>query len=110
MTDAHLATQQSDLCIVEYLGDKAHAPMGAYGLPVMYRDSGGLLSPVLQGIEGIINGLSYTIARLIEGNSDNAAGIVQLLTSNNQPFSSTCDFPFAAWLNYQSRSEHILFS
>jgi len=78
MSNAHLAAQQRDLGIVEYLGDKAHAPMGAYGLAVMHRDAGCLLSPVLQGIEGIVNGFSYIIARLIEGNPDNAAGIVQL--------------------------------
>jgi hypothetical protein len=82
--------------------------MGAYGLAVMHRDAGCLLSPVLQGIEGIVNGLSYIIARLIEGNPDNAAGIVQLYSSSNLPFSSTCDF--VALPNYQSRIERILFS
>jgi hypothetical protein len=33
---------------------------------------------MLQGIEGVVNGLGYIIARLIEGYSNNAAGIVQL--------------------------------
>jgi hypothetical protein len=47
---------------------------------------------MLQGIEGIVNGLGYVVARLIEGNPDNAAGIVQLFSSSNPPFSSTCDF------------------
>ena len=59
---------------------------------VMHRDARCLLSPMLQGIEGIVNGLGYVIARLIEGNPDNAAGIVQLCSSSNLPFSSTCDF------------------
>jgi hypothetical protein len=83
--------------------------MGAYGLTVMHRDASRLLPSVLQSIEGIINGFGYIIARLIEGNPDNAAGIVQLYASSNQPFSSTCDYPCAAWLNFQSRSGHILF-
>jgi hypothetical protein len=58
---------------------------------------------VLQGIEGIVNGFSYIIARLIEGNADNAAGIVQLFAPNNQPFSSTCNVPFSALQKNQSR-------
>jgi len=33
---------------------------------------------MLQGVEGVVNEFSYVIARLIEGNTDNAAGIVQL--------------------------------
>ena len=108
MSDAHLATQQRDLSIVEDLGDEAHAPVGAYGLAVMNRDSGCLLSPVLQGIEGIVNGFSYIIARLIEGNPNNAAGIVQLKASSNPLFSST--WHFAALPNDQNHIERTLFS
>jgi len=70
--------------------------MGAYGLAVMHRDARRLLPPVLQGIEGIVNGFSYIIARLIEGNPDNAAGIVQLYASSNPLFSSTYGCPCAA--------------
>jgi hypothetical protein len=108
MTYAHLTAQQRNLCIIEDLGDKAHATMSAYGLAVMYRYACCLLSPVLQGIEGIVNGLSYIIARLIEGNPNNAAGIVQLKASSNPLFSST--WHFAALPNDQTHIERTLFS
>jgi len=108
MADAHLAAQKCNLGIIEDLGDKAHAPMGANGLAVVNRYACRLLPPMLQGIEGIINGLSYIIARLIEGNSDNAAGIVQLSASSSLPFSST--WRFAALPNGQTHIERTLFS
>ena len=108
MAYAHLPPQKSYLGIVKNLGDKAHAPMGAYGLAVVHRYACRLLPPMLQGIEGIINGLSYIIARLIEGNPNNAAGIVQLKASSNPLFSST--WHFAALPNDQTHIERTLFS
>jgi hypothetical protein len=92
MADAHLTTEQGNLGIVEDFRYQAHAPVSANGFAIMHRDARRLLSPMLQGIEGIVNGLRYVVARLIEGNPDNAAGIVQLFSSSNPPFSSTCDF------------------
>jgi hypothetical protein len=92
MANAHLTTEQGNLGIVEDFRYKAHAPVGADGFAIMHRDARRLLSPMLQGIEGIVNGLGYVVARLIEGNPDNAAGIVQLLSSSNPPFSSICGF------------------
>jgi hypothetical protein len=108
MADAHLPPQKGNLSVVKNLGDKAHAPMGAYGLAVVHRYSCRFLPPVLQGIEGIVYGLSYIIARLIEGNSDNAAGIVQLSASSSLLFSST--WHFAALPNDQTHIERTLFS
>jgi hypothetical protein len=108
MADAHRPPQEGDLGVVKNLGDKAHAPMGAYGLAVVHRYACRLLPPVLQGIEGIINGLSYIIARLIEGNSDNAAGIVQLSAPSSLLFSST--WHFASWPSGQIRIERKPFS
>jgi len=83
MAYAHLATQERNLSIIEYLGDQAHTPMGANGLAVVHRYACCLLSAVLQGIKGIIDGLGHIIARLIKGDSDNAAGIVQTCASGN---------------------------
>jgi hypothetical protein len=78
MTYAHLATQEGYLGIIKDFRDEAHAPMCPDGLAIMHRYASCLLSPMLQGIEGVVNGLGYIIARLIEGYSNNAAGIVQL--------------------------------
>jgi len=52
--------------------------MSANGLAVMHRDARSLLSAMLQGIERIVDGLGHVIARLIKGDPDNAAGIVQI--------------------------------
>ena len=101
MSDSPLATQERDLGIGAHLRDESHAPMGAYGCAVMYCAARSLLSPMLQGIEGIINGLSHIIARLMQRDSNNAAGIVQLFASSNPPFSST--WRFATLTNDQIR-------
>jgi hypothetical protein len=78
MTYAHRPAQNVDLSIFEDLSDKAHTSVGADGLAIMHGYAGSLLPPMLQGIEGVVNRFSYVIARLIEGDTDNAAGIVQL--------------------------------
>jgi hypothetical protein len=47
---------------------------------------------MLQGVERKVNEFGYVIARLIEGDTDNAAGIVQLWAPSNPPSSSTYGF------------------
>jgi hypothetical protein len=66
--------------------------MSADGFAVMNGYACSLLPTMLQGIKCIINGFNYIIAGLIEGYTNNTAGIVQLCTSNNRPFSSIYDF------------------
>jgi len=92
VANANRPAQQIDLRIVECFRDKAHAPVGANGLAIVNGDACCLLSPVLQGIECKVNEFGYVIARLIEGDTDNAAGIVQLWAPSNPPFSSTYGF------------------
>jgi hypothetical protein len=66
--------------------------MCADGFSVMNGYACSLLPTMLQGIKGIVNGFDYIIASIIEGYTNNTAGIVQLRTSNNRPFSSIYDF------------------
>ena len=82
--------------------------MGTNGLAVVDRYACSLLPSMLESIEGIINGLSYIIARLIEGYPYNAAGIVQLYASSSPPFSSI--WRFSALQNGQTHIERTLFS
>jgi dihydrodipicolinate synthase/N-acetylneuraminate lyase len=66
--------------------------MSADGFSVMNGYARSLLPTMLQGIKGIVNGFDYIIAGLIEGYTNNTAGIVQLCTSSSRPFSSIYDF------------------
>jgi hypothetical protein len=78
MTNSYLTSQERKLGIVKDLGNETHTPMSTDGLAIMHRYACRLLSSMLQGIQGVVNGFGYVIARLIEGNPNNAAGIVQL--------------------------------
>jgi hypothetical protein len=59
------------------------------GFPIVNRYACSLLPTVLQGIKGIVNGFDYIIAGLIEGYTNNTAGIVHyapLIIGFSHPF------------------------
>ncbi len=73
MADREVTPQAGQDRLVEHLGDQTEVLVDDDRSAVRDRDAGGFLTPVLEGIEGVIGEPGYVLTRCID--TDDAAGV-----------------------------------